>query len=503
MDAIFVTELIKTGENIRVDFKRQLDLDTSDNKAELIKDIISLANSSPKGGYLIIGVDDNRNIIGCEVFNEEQIQQIVYTYINPQVEITWTKVEIDGPNPLPICVIEVHGSSRPYKVARAIGKLNQDDVFVRRGSVVTKASPEEIIEMHNQDNKLRNVHQFITAASNHLRVKNFDSAIKAYSKAIEEDPSYDLFIARGEAYINAISHIENSLPAPSHWQSPNNEMKQYFDRERMLCTGAINDFASAVQLADSFEAEKNARLKLFRFGCCKNGINYYTWEQKEDDYKWLRENITGRVLGEIIYLFVSTWEFDDKAWKVGEETVELMNEAIRAGYEESMVYSLRAKGNMVAGNFGLAVNDIDQALAGLDKKEIELIVGLLCDRAEALCAMDRFNDAYETLVEARKIDRESVRQHLLIAYGLNERILIEYALSYEFYEHKLEKPMDSIVKIITLVRGRSSYPNLKHLEQEYPWINRYLKEILGSDLWYQMLNYPDLSFTVEIPMNIT
>jgi sulfatase modifying factor 1 len=47
-------------------------------------------------------------------------------------------------------VIEIEGTHRPYKVARDVDNLKQNDVFVRHGSYVRPASPEEIIEMRTE-----------------------------------------------------------------------------------------------------------------------------------------------------------------------------------------------------------------------------------------------------------------------------------------------------------------------------------------------------------------
>jgi predicted HTH transcriptional regulator len=53
-------QLIATGECEYIDFKRELNLKNSKQKAEFIKDVVALANSTKPNGYLLIGIDVTR-----------------------------------------------------------------------------------------------------------------------------------------------------------------------------------------------------------------------------------------------------------------------------------------------------------------------------------------------------------------------------------------------------------------------------------------------------------
>jgi hypothetical protein len=149
MDEETVRTLVAHGETKAVDFKRELLLKSSKQKSEFVKDVIALANSAPINGYLLIGVDDDKYIVGVEQLPEEQIQQIAYTYITPPVELRCYTVPTRLPTLPTVGVIEVKATNKPHKVARPTDRLDKDDVFVRRGSVVSKASPEEIIAMYS------------------------------------------------------------------------------------------------------------------------------------------------------------------------------------------------------------------------------------------------------------------------------------------------------------------------------------------------------------------
>ena len=68
-DPLKILNLINTGENQSLDLKLKIDLDSALGRSELIKDIIAIANSSPESGYLLLGVDDQKNVIGIQTLD--------------------------------------------------------------------------------------------------------------------------------------------------------------------------------------------------------------------------------------------------------------------------------------------------------------------------------------------------------------------------------------------------------------------------------------------------
>ncbi len=59
LESKFIDELVAEWETTSVDFKRELYLDTADQKAEFTKDVIGLANTQASGRrWMIIGFDD-------------------------------------------------------------------------------------------------------------------------------------------------------------------------------------------------------------------------------------------------------------------------------------------------------------------------------------------------------------------------------------------------------------------------------------------------------------
>jgi hypothetical protein len=80
------------GEYPALDFKRELDLSDSGKKFDFIKDCASMMNL-PRGGYLVIGAEDNgtpaRNVVAPskEMFDSGRLTQTVKGYVDGGVDI--------------------------------------------------------------------------------------------------------------------------------------------------------------------------------------------------------------------------------------------------------------------------------------------------------------------------------------------------------------------------------------------------------------------------------
>lgn len=393
MDDKLLLSLIDQDENESLDFKRKLELTEASGKAEFIKDIIALANSSRRSGYLIIGVEDNKEISGIDGLDEEQVQQIAYTYITPPVKLLCTKQLLPSQSSQYIIgVIEIIPAKKPHKVARSIEKLNQNDVFVRRGSIITKASPEEIIDMHQAILPVElEIANLIETAGKHIKVKNWPSAINSYSKALDLSPSAELFLQRGNAYLSLSKSLEDSFrekyknipplrQAELQRDDPNNPF--HFRKN------AIADFSSAVILDDGKEITVQARLARLK--------NDTSGQYFEEDVNWLKQNTEGKLLGEVMYLSIKDWAvFDDT--QLGKHALTITNEAIALGYENVDVYLHRCYLHMELHNYGLALDDANFVLSICRTQEEQFNV--LNTRADIFMEMKRFNDAYADYIK--------------------------------------------------------------------------------------------------------
>lgn len=142
-----IAELIEEGENVNVDFKRELFVDTIDQKSEFIKDVIALANTQARGKrWLIVGVDDDGTYFRPpDVKITKQLQQVVNRYSSPPVPIRYEV--IDHPiGQLGILEVMRNPISLPYKFSRDVGgktPRKKDEWFVRHSSHVEHPDERE------------------------------------------------------------------------------------------------------------------------------------------------------------------------------------------------------------------------------------------------------------------------------------------------------------------------------------------------------------------------
>ena len=141
---INIDMLISVGETSSIDFKKELELKTKNKKSNFLKDVCSIANSAKTIGFLIIGVTDDKEIVGSNKISEEQIQSICYRYISPRINIEHKNI---NHNEKSIGIIQIDPTGKPFEISKDIEKLKQHDVFIRCGTTNQKASAREIIEM--------------------------------------------------------------------------------------------------------------------------------------------------------------------------------------------------------------------------------------------------------------------------------------------------------------------------------------------------------------------
>ncbi|MBI3259339.1 MAG: ATP-binding protein [Ignavibacteriae bacterium] len=142
-------ELISDGESTTVEFKRKF---TSPEK--IAKEIAAFANT--KGGFLIIGVDDDKRIVGVKS-EKEEIAQIVHActfFIEPIIEPLIEIIEIEFKD---VVVVHVHESDyKPHRVnSMPDEKLHEKKVYIRQGEESVSASREmiRILQSRNPDAK--------------------------------------------------------------------------------------------------------------------------------------------------------------------------------------------------------------------------------------------------------------------------------------------------------------------------------------------------------------
>lgn len=140
MTAKKLRTIIELGETDTVEFKRKFS-----GYEKIAKEMIALANT--RGGYLLVGVDDDGKIVGVESEKEEidLLTTAAEFYSAPPVETEMEIVDIDN---LDVVVVHIAESrTKPHRlVSAAEGNGNGDPgntrVYIRQGERSVMASRE-------------------------------------------------------------------------------------------------------------------------------------------------------------------------------------------------------------------------------------------------------------------------------------------------------------------------------------------------------------------------
>lgn len=127
---------------------------SEEDKAELLKDILAMANAWRSGtGYILLGLKDQRphpaEVVGItESVDDARVQQFVHGKVKPKLTFKYEEHLYDGKT---VGVISIPKQKRAFYLAHAYGKLKSNVVYVRRGSTTDEAEPPEIAAMISED----------------------------------------------------------------------------------------------------------------------------------------------------------------------------------------------------------------------------------------------------------------------------------------------------------------------------------------------------------------
>jgi predicted HTH transcriptional regulator len=143
-------ELVEEGENLHCEFKRKFS-----TAEKIAREMIAFANT--KGGYILFGVEDNKNIIGVESEKAEAelIIDAGVNYCLPPIEFNIDYVEIFGKE---IVIAEVPESDKkPHRLQDYQNEfdINKAVVTIRVNDKSVQASKEMVRIMRAQANDLR------------------------------------------------------------------------------------------------------------------------------------------------------------------------------------------------------------------------------------------------------------------------------------------------------------------------------------------------------------
>jgi len=132
-------EMIEEGENIQCEFKRHF---TTPDK--IAREMIAFANT--KGGYIIFGVDDDREVVGVdsEKAESEMIKDAAENYCEPPLKYSIDFIELYGKEVVVVSIPE--SDNKPHRIQDYQNELdiNNSVVLVRVNDKSMQASKEMV-----------------------------------------------------------------------------------------------------------------------------------------------------------------------------------------------------------------------------------------------------------------------------------------------------------------------------------------------------------------------
>ncbi len=146
--------LIETGEDAHTEFKRLVH-----SPEKIAKSICAFANTS--GGVILIGVDDDKRIVGIESEKEtlEILHEATTRHISPSVTFETEVLEYKGRDILAV-IIEASAHKPHYHLSetrdpKSFKKIQDRKVYLRQGSQNVAATREMVQLMHAEKRPIR------------------------------------------------------------------------------------------------------------------------------------------------------------------------------------------------------------------------------------------------------------------------------------------------------------------------------------------------------------
>lgn len=188
-------QLIRTGEGTYLEFKRIIS-----TPEKIAREISAFANT--KGGTLLIGVDDNKSIIGVESYHEQEFQldQAANELCSPRIEYSF---EILPYRNREIIIAQVKESkNKPVYMTSENGKRK---VFIRIDDKSVRASRETVRVMKNQQSPVGVTFEYGPKEQKLFRFLN------EYEKITVNEFSNLVDISKGQASITLVNLVSAGI----------------------------------------------------------------------------------------------------------------------------------------------------------------------------------------------------------------------------------------------------------------------------------------------------
>jgi predicted HTH transcriptional regulator len=140
-----IIEMIETGENLTTEFKQRFS-----THEKIAKEMIAFANT--RGGFLLIGVDDDKSIYGIESEKSdvELIKETAEKFCEPQIDYAIECISINNKDILCIQIFE--SKNKPHRIQdyKSSLDLNSAQVYIRINDKSVLASKEMIKILQSQ-----------------------------------------------------------------------------------------------------------------------------------------------------------------------------------------------------------------------------------------------------------------------------------------------------------------------------------------------------------------
>lgn len=165
-EAKFIDGLVAEWETTSVEFKQYLYLKTVEQKAEFIKDILSLANTKASGRrWLIIGFNNKTHDYSNPpdaALNQDDFERLVGEYTDPFLDIRYTAVKYRKGLVGKLEVVR-DPQKLPYRVAKSLGdkekgnkkQIFKGQIYVRHGTQVVEAEGAELQALIDEGEQAR------------------------------------------------------------------------------------------------------------------------------------------------------------------------------------------------------------------------------------------------------------------------------------------------------------------------------------------------------------
>ncbi|QBC43003.1 AlbA family DNA-binding domain-containing protein [Iodobacter fluviatilis] len=203
-----LTTLRYKSEGTDIDFKSsqyRFSGGTEDDKSEMLKDILAIANAWRDGsGYILLGFKEKRphpaEVVGISTtIDDAQIQQFVNSKVKPKLTFCYEEHLYEGKT---VGIITIPKQKRPFYTSHTYGKVKSNVVYVRRGSSTDEAEPPEATEMSLADSGRGNMRVDMSVLTPGHEVLP-DSFERFYMTLTEEFPDY--VSQRPSSYLHGIS----------------------------------------------------------------------------------------------------------------------------------------------------------------------------------------------------------------------------------------------------------------------------------------------------------